>query len=301
MVTRNAGRVDRAAQQRPGDLADRDVARSERRREHAVVGVRVLVLDEEVERGVEQRAVHRRGREQAGRDERLVVDDVTSPTWSSPTSSPTPMPIDKQEEDRLERTRRGRRTRCAGTRGCCARRAATNAARARREQPGTRRGTQRTGSSTRSWPQPLRERAHAPHRARGDAGDEERDVPRGRARSRTGRWSRRARARRRATTARARASGCRRVGQLADREERPREQEQRQDAEAHDQRERDVGLLADRERGKRRRRTRRRTARPPGSRGRPTPTGRRRAARRRAGTRSRRAGRAIAVQSTKPP
>ena len=52
--------------------------RAERRGEHRVEGLRVLVLEEEVERGVEHGAVHRGGGEQARRDELVVRDHLAA-------------------------------------------------------------------------------------------------------------------------------------------------------------------------------------------------------------------------------
>ena len=80
-------------------------------------------------------------------------------------------------------------------------------------------------------------------------------------------------------------TGCEPVGQPADREERAREQEQREHADAHD-RPRTAASLScvDRVRRQRRRERRARRAPRPGSRARPTTTARRRASRRRRGT-----------------
>ena len=89
--------------------------------------------------------------------------------------------------------------------------------------------------------------------------------------------------------------------QLADREERAREQEQRQHAEPHDHRERQVGVLRDRERGDRRAERGRAQRRRPGSRARPTPTGSRRTS---AATRRNAVAPSIvriAVHNTNPP
>ena len=70
----NATRVQRAAQQRPGDLAERDVARLHRGGQRRVVELVVLQPEEHVEGGVEDRAVHRRGGQQGRGDERGVRD-----------------------------------------------------------------------------------------------------------------------------------------------------------------------------------------------------------------------------------
>ena len=74
------------------------------------------------------------------------------------------------------------------------------------------------------------------------------------------------------------------VGQPADREERAREQEQREQPDAHDDGERDVALLRDRVAVERGGEHRRAAAPRPGSRARPTATARRRGWPRRSGT-----------------
>ena len=71
-------RVQAAADQRPADLAERDVARAHRRGQRGVVELRVLQPEEHVEGGVEDRAVHRRGGQQrrgheAGEPHRLAA------------------------------------------------------------------------------------------------------------------------------------------------------------------------------------------------------------------------------------
>ena len=95
----------RAADQRPQQLAARDVADAERRREHRVEGVRVLELEEEVERGVEHRAVHRRRRQQPGRDELVVRDQLAAGPGTSPTSAADADADRQQEQQRLDAAR----------------------------------------------------------------------------------------------------------------------------------------------------------------------------------------------------
>ena len=67
-------RVDRAAHQGEDRLAHRDVAHPERRREHAVVRLRVVELEEDVAGRLVDRAVHGGGREERRRHELLVRD-----------------------------------------------------------------------------------------------------------------------------------------------------------------------------------------------------------------------------------
>src|SRR5205823_3555088 len=72
------GGVNGPAEQRPRELSESDVGGAQRRCEHGVKAARVLELEEEVEGRVEHRPVHRRHREQSGRDERVVVDRLAS-------------------------------------------------------------------------------------------------------------------------------------------------------------------------------------------------------------------------------
>ena len=78
------GGVDGAAEQRPGQLAERDVGRPQRRGEHGVEATGVLELEEEVERRVEHRAVHRRRRQQSGSHELVVVDGLATDLHAFP-------------------------------------------------------------------------------------------------------------------------------------------------------------------------------------------------------------------------
>ena len=207
IVDEERGRVDRAAQQRPRDLADRDVARRERRREHRVVGVRVLHLDEEVERRVEQRPVHRRDREQARRDERAVRDELAADLRGRRRACRRRC-RSRAGRTTARRTRSGRCTRCAGTRGRCVRRAATAAG------ASAANGTaQRRRRSGRGHELNRLVNVRTPNqRADRDARDEDRDVHGDRRRRRSARSSPRARARRRATAARAPRAAAARSG-----------------------------------------------------------------------------------------
>ena len=222
-------RVDRAAQQRPRDLADGDVARAERRREHGVVGVRVLDLTKKLNVVSSSAPFIAAVASRPGRDERAGSSTVWPPTCRSPTSLPTPMPIDSKNrigsakpDRKMYHMRRYARTLRSTSRH------------GRRRQPtnGTAIGS---GPCEASWRHAFNRRAkcRTPNaRADRDARDEERDVPDVGPETRRCRSSRRGRARRRATAARATRARCEPVGQLADREERAREQEQRQDRRA---------------------------------------------------------------------
>lgn len=66
-------RIETAAHHRPRDLAERDVQRTDRGRQHRVVRLGVAQFEEQVVRALENRAVHRRRRQQRGRDERDVA------------------------------------------------------------------------------------------------------------------------------------------------------------------------------------------------------------------------------------
>ena len=195
----------RAAQQRPRDLAGRDVARRQRRGEHRVVGVRVLHLDEEVERRVEQRAVHRRDREQAGRDERAVRRRSDRRPRCRRRACRRRC-RSRAGRASAPRSRRGRCTRCAGTRGRCVRRAATAGGASREERRGS---AQASRVTTLNRLVKLRTPNHGADR---DARDEHRDVREDRAADRTCPSSRRAPARRRATAATSTRAAASRVG-----------------------------------------------------------------------------------------
>src|SRR5262249_10543373 len=130
----------------------------------------------------------------------------------------------------------GRCTRCAGTRGRCAQPAATAfGANAAEVWP---------GPEWRSCPQPLREGTYTPHRSREETRDQEQAVAEVGPEVELSRGCR-ARELHAVPERRQRRERLQPAGQLADREERPREEEQRKDAESHDDRERQVGLLSD--------------------------------------------------------
>ncbi len=115
-------RVEQAAELRPRGLADRDVGRADRRREHRVVDLAVAQLPEDVRHAVVHGAVHRRRREQRRRDVARVRDTVHGRRRSA------------RARDRARRDRRSaRRTRsrssatCAGRPSGSARRAGARA------------------------------------------------------------------------------------------------------------------------------------------------------------------------------
>ena len=73
--------------------------------EDRVEGLVVVELEEEVERALGDRAVHRRAREQRRRDEQLVRDRLAAGPGIVPMSAPSPKPIAEQVEQRLEEAR----------------------------------------------------------------------------------------------------------------------------------------------------------------------------------------------------
>ena len=110
-ITVRNPRVEPAADQRPADLAQRDVHRTQRRGQHRVVEPRVLELEEHVVRRVEHRAVHRRGGEQPGGDERRVADRraVRAGQRSRPANpAPDPSPAGRTPARRSRRRRPAR-------------------------------------------------------------------------------------------------------------------------------------------------------------------------------------------------
>ena len=97
-----ADRVERPAQQGQHDLAERDVERSERGREHALVESRELHLEEDVPGRVVDGAVHGRDREQGGRDERRVGHDLPALGRDVADERAEADAHGEQVEDRLE-------------------------------------------------------------------------------------------------------------------------------------------------------------------------------------------------------
>ncbi len=96
--------VDRPADERPPDLAHRDVADAHRRGQHRVVDVRVLELEEDVHRRVVDGAVHGGRGEEGGRDE-LGVADRLAADLDVADEGPQAEADRDQVEDRLEEPR----------------------------------------------------------------------------------------------------------------------------------------------------------------------------------------------------
>ncbi|MEO9238444.1 MAG: hypothetical protein ABI418_10160 [Jatrophihabitantaceae bacterium] len=89
------GRVQPAPAQRPADLAECHVHRSERGGQHPVIELGELQLVEHVHRRIRDRTVHGRGRQQRRRDV-LGVGQRPSGAWTPPTSAPSPVPKDSR-------------------------------------------------------------------------------------------------------------------------------------------------------------------------------------------------------------
>jgi hypothetical protein len=87
-----ADSVEAAADQRPDQLADRDVARRERCRQDRDEGLVVVQLEEEVERALVDRPVHRRAGKQRRRDEQLVRDLLATRPCDRADKRPIPKP-----------------------------------------------------------------------------------------------------------------------------------------------------------------------------------------------------------------
>ncbi len=103
MITNIATAYSGGAHERPDHLADRDLGDAHRRRQHAVVGLRVVQLEEDVEDRLEHRPVHRGGGEQRRRDEGDVGDSAgRRPAGTCSTMPPMPEADPDQVEDRLE-------------------------------------------------------------------------------------------------------------------------------------------------------------------------------------------------------
>ena len=100
-----ADRVQAAADERPDELAEGDVARRERRRQDRREGLVVVELEEEVERALVDRAVHRRAREQRRCDERLVGDRLAAGARDRADQRADPEADPEQVEERLEEAR----------------------------------------------------------------------------------------------------------------------------------------------------------------------------------------------------
>ena len=103
-----AGRVEEAAELRPRRLADRDICRVDRRREHRVVDLAVAQLPEDVRHAVVHGAVHRRRREERGGDVRGVRDAV-----HAADEVPEAEAEREEIEDRLEEAADDRQPRAA--------------------------------------------------------------------------------------------------------------------------------------------------------------------------------------------
>ena len=99
------GRVQRPAHQCPQHLAVRDVVHAQRRGQHGVERVRVLELEEEVERRVEHGAVHRGDGHEPGRHERLVVDEVPAGPGQLPDQAADAQPDREEVQRRLQQAR----------------------------------------------------------------------------------------------------------------------------------------------------------------------------------------------------
>ena len=95
-------RVQRRPDHRPADLPQRHVARPERRREHRVVRLLVVELEEHVERGLGDRAVHRCRGEQRRRHEQRVRDRHAVRTRDVADQPADAQPDREQVEQRLE-------------------------------------------------------------------------------------------------------------------------------------------------------------------------------------------------------
>ena len=93
-------RVHGSAHEGVDQLADRDVADGHRGREHTLVRLRVLELEEDVARFVDG-AVHRRGREKRRRDE-LAVRDGLAAELERADERPDADPEGDEVEERFE-------------------------------------------------------------------------------------------------------------------------------------------------------------------------------------------------------
>ena len=170
--------------QRVEDLAERDIERPERCREHPLVELAVVELEEDVPRRVVDRAVHRRDREQGGGDERGVRDLDAGGGLHVADQRAEADAHRREVEDRLEEARQHHHParRACGDAGRAARRpgGCPPRARARRRRAGRSlpvRGS--TGSPTgrgRSLGQPPLEDAAAEDVADGGEADEVGDV-----------------------------------------------------------------------------------------------------------------------------
>ena len=98
-------RVQPAADQRPGQLADGHVAGRQRRRQDRREGLVVVELEEEVERALADRPVHRRARQQRRRHEQLVRDGLAARARDVADQRPQPEADREQVEQRLEEAR----------------------------------------------------------------------------------------------------------------------------------------------------------------------------------------------------
>ena len=84
---------------------DRDVARRQRRRQDRREGLVVVELEEEVERALADRPVHRGAGQQRRRDEQLVRDRLAARARDRPDERAEPEADREQVEQRLEEAR----------------------------------------------------------------------------------------------------------------------------------------------------------------------------------------------------
>ena len=104
MMHEEGARVEGAPQHAPAQLAQRDVADAERRRQHGVVGLGDLELEEDQEGRVDHGAVHGRGGEQA-RGHEGGVGDQLAVDRDGPDEVGQADPDGEQVEERLEEAR----------------------------------------------------------------------------------------------------------------------------------------------------------------------------------------------------
>ena len=97
-------RVEGAAQDAPAELAQRDVGDAQGRRQHGVVGLGDLELEEDEEGRVEHGAVHGRRRQEAGRHEGRV-GDLAAVDVDRADEVRQPDADGEQVEERLEEAR----------------------------------------------------------------------------------------------------------------------------------------------------------------------------------------------------
>src|SRR6266550_5395984 len=97
--------VERAAEQGPGDLTERNIGDAERGGQHGIVELDVLQLVEEIERRLVDRAVHRGGRHHRRGDEDRVAERMTVDHDARAHQGADPEADREQVEQRLDEAR----------------------------------------------------------------------------------------------------------------------------------------------------------------------------------------------------